>query len=213
MLTLRSCLWANLLAIALYLITVVVLGWLTPNYSHITNVVSDLGRLDAPYHEAFSLLIGTVGVLFVLSSLGFFAVVKMVSGHWGLSVAIAMAVAAIGIGFMLSAIFPLPDPRHGGFGLARLIFLMPILISIAVWKKPGFLKLTIFNGVAFIGLLASIPIFRGLIEQGQMGLGQRITVLIMFGWFAVTSYAFLSAPLDTPATPESLAELAVGDPR
>ncbi|MEO0537313.1 MAG: DUF998 domain-containing protein [Cyanobacteria bacterium P01_A01_bin.123] len=207
MLTLRSFLWANLLAIALYVITVIVLGWLTPQYSHIANVVSDLGRLEAPYHQAFSLLLGTVGALFVLSSLGFFAVVKTVSGHRFLSVAIAMAVAAIGIGFMTSAIFPLPDPRHGGFGLARLIFLMPVLISIAVWKKPVFLKLTIFNGVAFVGLLASIPIFRWLIEQGQMGLGQRITVLIMFGWFSVTSYTFLN----TPDAPESLAKSAVED--
>ena len=191
MLISRSCLWAGLLAIALYLVTVVVLGLLTPQYSHITNLVSDLGRQESPYHMAFSISLGMVGALFVLSSVGFFDAVRTISGNLILSIAIGVAIAAIGVGIIISAIFPLPDPRHGGFGLARLFFLVPLLIAIAIWKKPYLSSFKVFNLGSFVALLTSIPIFRFFIENEQMGLGQRITVLIMFGWFTITSYYFL----------------------
>ena len=191
MLISRLCLWAGLLAIALYVVTVVVLGLLTPQYSHVTNLVSDLGRIESPYHMAFGILLGTVGVLFVLSSVGFFDGVRTISGNLMLSIAIGVAVGAIGVGLIISAIFPLPDARHGGFGLARLFFLVPLLVAIATWKKTDLSSFKVFNLGSFIAMLASIPIFRFFIENGQMGFGQRITVFIMYGWFTITSYYFL----------------------
>jgi hypothetical protein len=175
----------------LYFLNLFVLAAMYPGYSHMRNWVSDLGRIEAPHHSVFNAVAVLLGALYLLTALGFSQSVKRITGRKTLSVVIGASVAAFGVNAFFGAFYPLPDPRHAGYGIGLLHVLTPVLLAWAFWGLSHWRLFTIYQSLSFalIVLITSIQMGAGaLVNQMNLGLIQRLQALVLFTWFASTCY-------------------------
>lgn len=190
----------GLFSIAIYLINLIVLASLYSEYSHFTNVVSDLGRLEAPHHKIFNTVIISVGFLYLLTAVGFYLSIHRLTGRKLLAVLIAIFIGSFGINLFFGGLYPLPDPRHAGYGIGTFYFLTPLLLIWVFSKTPGTSNFKRLQIISFIAVLFSIIVMggmiAGIINIGNFsGIMQRIQVLIIMSWYAYTCIWLLNKPL------------------
>ncbi len=175
-----------------YLLNLLVLAALWPGYSHISNYVSDLGRSENPYHGVFNGAIILYGTLNLLTGLGFYYSVKRITRRKIISIVVGLSFALIGVGAYFAGIFPLPDERHSGYGIGLISYLIPLFLAFAFSRLKNARILVIHQILFFILFVLIFPITsgmgNGLINEMNMGLGQRLSVLFNIMWFISTIY-------------------------
>jgi hypothetical protein len=96
-----------------------------------------------------------------------------------------------GIAIVIGGLYPLPDERHGAYGLAIVGQLTPLLSLIALRKVKGLAALKYFLAFIFIASLALFAIMMGvgeLVTRANVGIWQRtygalsIPYLTVLGW-------------------------------
>ena len=187
----RILLWLGICIPFIYFINLIVLAALYPGYSHMSNWVSDLGRIEAPHHKIFNLVIFLSGILYLLTGLGFFYSVNRITGRKVQAIFIGVFIAVFGINYFFGAFYPLPDPRHGGYGIGLLHFFSPLLLAWAFWRLPDSRVFTIFQLLYFILILifTVIPLeVWGVFNETNLGIFQRIQSVIIFAWFVYSCY-------------------------
>ncbi len=175
----------------IYFLNLFVLAAMYPGYSHMSNWVSDLGRMEAPHHRIFNAVIGLLGILYLLTALGFFYSIKRVTEKKVLAILIGVSIAAFAINCFLGACYPLPDPRHGAYGIGILHFFTPFLLAWAFWRLIGSRIFTILQLLSFILIVTGFLIQMragGLVNEMNLGLVQRLHALIIFTWLTFTCY-------------------------
>ena len=172
----------------IYFINLIVLGALYPEYSHMSNWVSDLGRAEAPHHRIFNSVVLFTGILFLLSGLGFFYSINRITKRKVLATFICGFVAAFGINFFIAAIFPLPDPRHSAIGIGFLTFFTPILLAWTFWKISDSRAFAINQASSFIFIVLSTIVASVFSNEMYSGLLQRIQAVVIFGWLAYSCF-------------------------
>jgi len=175
----------------IYFLNLFVLGALYPGYSHMKHWVSSLGRIEAPHHEIFNAVVILMGLLSMLAGLGFFYSVKRLSGRTILATAIGISIALFGINALFGGFFPLPDPRHGAYGIGIAILFTPILLAWTFREFPGMRVFTFFQ-IAMCILIALIFFIQAglgdLVNKMNIGIAQRLYALIGSTWFIITCY-------------------------
>ena len=171
------------------------LGALDPNYSHVRQVISELGEDGRPYAGVFAAWCVVYGLLFA----GFaVALARGLGGHrrpW----LPAGALLVVGVCSILSAAFPCDPGCAGRTFSARMHFLIgeiaiaaiiaaPVLLWVAirrdpVWRGHGLLSL------AAAALLAAVTGWMAVCHYGELdrsacGLGaaQRLFLVILYVW-------------------------------
>ena len=111
--------------------------------------------------------------------------------------------ALFGVSMFLGGFFPMPDPRHGGFGLGLAIDLAPFLLAAALWRRPSFRSLNVFllaNGLAMLAMLAIMMGVGAFVTRSNVGIYQRVNALTVFIWIGIAAGALLRhVPADTAA--------------
>lgn len=181
----------------IYLLTFFVIAAMTPGYSHIADIISELGRNEVPYHEILNAVTILYGFLILLSGLGLFYSVKRFTGKNSLAIIIGILVAVFGTSIIFAGLFPMPDPLHNGYGMGTVQFVIPIFLAVAFWKTDGSRTFAISHIVFFIIFIlviiynvVTVEINRGHIPP-NIGLIQRISVLSIFIWYMFTYYWLL----------------------
>ena len=85
----------------------------------------------------------------------------------------------------------MPNPRHGANPFIVGIFLFPILLTFALWKRSNARPIKIYLILTNLLFIALIPIMSGVSginTQGYQGLLQRIAALVFFVPISVGSY-------------------------
>jgi hypothetical protein len=164
----------------LYFGIVLVASATWPAYSHVTQYVSELGSADAPYPWLFNAGILATGAAAVVAAVGmlrhFLAEARPASG----SVA-SLALAAWGAGMLFGGWFPMPDPRHNGYGLIMGIAVLPMALMLALRGRVGVgvkLFLAVWQ-VATAALLAVLFGVGSLVTLDNVGLWQRALAVAM----------------------------------
>lgn len=193
-------LWTGIVAWVIFLLNLFVLAAVTPGYSHITNMVSDLGRIEAPYHKIINAVFILFGLLFLPAGLGFFVSVKRFTGRNNLAITIGILVAMLGVSFIFAGLYPLPDPRHFGYGISIVQIIIPFFLAWAFWKTQGARSFAFFHLVSFIiiVIMSFVLISIGAGSHGNIpngGLFQRINMLIVFFWYMFTYYWLMTCKL------------------
>jgi glucans biosynthesis protein C len=195
-------LWAGIVAWVIFLLNLFVLAAVTPDYSHITNMISDLGRIEAPYHKIFNATFILYGLLYLPTGLGFFYSVKWFTGRNQLAITIGFLVAMFSISPIFAGLYPLPDPRHSGYGIGDIVqLILPFFLALAFWKTQGARSFAFFHLMSFIIfiIISFILIAIRLIGHGNIpnmgGFIQRISILIVFIWYIFTYYWLLTSKL------------------
>ena len=185
-----------LLSMGCFAVVTVFVVWaaaLTPDYSHVSQYISELGATGAPY-ELFVRLAGFLPaglLLLAFSVLAFRAIQRSRSVSLSL-----FGLALYAAGYLVAAAFPCdagcrpPEPStsqliHNAGGLVGYLVAPVFLFTLAHAARswPGATRLTaagyVASAVALVGLLTLSP------SSGAVGLSQRALELAVLGWVAM----------------------------
>ena len=169
-----------------------------PGYSHVTRYVSELGGPEAPQPRIFNYGIIFMGVVCTISSIGVLAATRLLGGRAVMGALAALAIALFGVAMVLGGLFPMPDPRHGGFGLGFAMILAPLFLALAFAGRPGFGGLVTVLLVSFVLVMITMTVMMGvgqLVTRANVGLWQRANALAMFPWLGIAG-AMLASRLE-----------------
>jgi hypothetical protein len=159
-----------------------------PGYDHVTRYASELGAADAPYPWLFNYSIIAMGVATLLGAVGLALSLRDLSGKWTWAVLAAVALALWGASMVMGGLFPLPDERHGGFGMGLAEPLAPLFVLLALLGVPRSGAMKTFLAVVFVGSLVLLAIMMGvgeLVRRSNVGLWQRANTAFAIPWTAV----------------------------
>ncbi len=173
---------------ALYYFGLIVGAATYPGYSHMTNYASELGAAGAPFPWLFNGSIILMGVIAIMAAWllpeDFRA--RGAKRRWSLLAAIALGVW--GVSMIMGGSFPMPDERHGAFGLGLVAPLIPLCVLLALRPVAGSRNLRRFLAVVFVASIVMLAIMFGvgsLVTRANVGLYQRLNTAASIPWFAV----------------------------
>lgn len=193
---LQLLLAAGIAVPVLYFATVFGTPLASPGYSHLTQYASELGMAGSPSARWFNAGIFLTGLAAIVASPGMYLAARRDGAGRLWPALAALSLGLFGVGLMLGALFPMPDPRHGGFGLGMGIHLAPLFLALALWRVTGrrrLARLLLAAAILMLALLLPMMGVGGLVTTANVGLFQRLYALAVFGWIGVAGYA-LSKP-------------------
>jgi hypothetical membrane protein len=176
----------------LYFGTMLVAAATWPAYSHATQYVSELGGPDAPHPAVFNVGIIVMGTVCIAASFGVGRTAWRIGGRTGWSTLAGVSLGLFGAAMVMGGVFPMPNPLHGGFGLAFAQVVAPLFLSLAVRGDDGMKTLNRFLVFSFLFMVATMTVMMGvgqLVRRSNVGLWQRLNALAMFPWVAVAGFA------------------------
>jgi len=186
----NSFLYAGVAAIITNITYTILLAVLYPNYSHMSQIISELGMDSAPYPEVFGFMEILTGCLLIISSLGIVTSLDRVSQKKTLAKISAFCVVLFGVNYIFSGSFSLPDERHNGYGLGAAIIIAPLFFAWAVTGIQRQALFKVFHIGAFIIFVVTIAIMAIFSDITNQGLFQRLLVFTNFLWLFIT-YIYL----------------------
>jgi hypothetical membrane protein len=195
----KALAYCGILAPVLFTIFLAIFSLLTPNYSNLTNAVSELGMLSTPYAIVWNILgFALVGLLITAFAWGLHLDMRPSAG----AMVLPLLVGISGIGFLGLGLFPaeagfepsLSTTLH--FLMVSINFLPFILVAflfaIRLKAKDAWKKWIPFSVVMGVLGIASFFIPKAI----PAGLSQRIGLGAYFLWLFVMGLALLSKQQD-----------------
>jgi hypothetical protein len=191
----RKILLGALIAVPVFYYFALLAGAATyPGYSHVTRYASELGAADAPYPGLFNCSIIAGGIAALLGSIGLTAALHDFSGRWRWAVPAGVALALWGASMVMGGMFPMPDDRHGAFGMGLAGPLVPLFTFLALRSVPDTRGIKSFLAFIFVGSIVVLAIMFGLghlVTRRNVGIWQRINTGISIPWLAVLGFWLL----------------------
>jgi len=189
--TLLFALGSGMVVPILYFGTQLLAAPFFPGYSFLSMVASLLGSDLAIYQAIFNIGAIITGIATIIASVGFLLALQHLGTNFVLTWLTSLAVLLNGLGSLWAGVFPMPDPRHGSNPFTVGIFLFPILLTLALWKRSDARPIKTYLIITNLIFIALIPIMSGVAgihTQGYQGLLQRIAALVFFVPISVGSY-------------------------
>ncbi len=188
----RGLLGVGIAAPFIFFGTLIVCGWLTPGYSHVSQYGSELGAAGSPTAGLFKAGVLWTAFATIAAALGLYrAADRLGSGRlW--SILAGVALGLFGVGLVFGALFPMPDPRHGGFGLGMAVHGAPLFLALALRREHRLRNLNLFLVLTTAVMVTFFAIMMGvgeLVTRANVGVYQRLYSLTVFGWIAVAGVA------------------------
>jgi hypothetical protein len=153
-----------------------------------TRYASELGAADAPVPIVFNASIVAAGLFALLGAVGLFLSLRQLTGRNVWPILATLALALWGVAMIMGGLYPMPDERHGGFGLGFAGPLVPLFVLLALWSVPGTSMMKAFLALIFVGSLAALAVMMGvggLVRLDNVGAWQRVNSGISIPWMAV----------------------------
>jgi hypothetical protein len=185
-------LWLGIFVPIIYFGMQIVAAIFYPGYSFLSQTASELGSSRFAYAAVFNIGIFILGIVTLVAALGYLGALHRLNINPILTWLIALAVAANGAADLWAATYSLPDPRHGAQPpYLNLVILMPVLLAIALWRRPNTGPLRAYLIATMLLVVALVPIVSGAARinlQGYGGLIQRLFALALFPPIGVGAY-------------------------
>lgn len=194
----RAGLYALIAAPVLYYAALVVASARYPGYSHRSQYASELGSASAPWPWLFNGGVILSGLAAIVGGIALYRALRARGGGAVVPTLLALAIVLHGVGFLFGGWFPMPDERHGGYGLGLAVLAGPPLAAAAVRHAPASLRwvrrVLIANTVAMWVLFAIMMGIGELVTRADVGLYQRAFSLTMLPWLALLGWTLLRWP-------------------
>ncbi len=198
----RRLLWGLILVPLFYYVALIGGAMTYPGYSHVTRYASELGAAGAPYPGLFNYNIIASGLAAIAGAAGLALALRDLSGRAGWAMAAGACLAAWGAAMVMGGSFPMPDDRHGAYGLGLAGQLVPLFTILALRGVPSTGRLRLFLAVIFIASSAVLAVMFGvgeLVTRANVGIWQRINSGLGIPWMAVLGIALLLRTKGTAA--------------
>jgi len=182
----------GIIAPFIFAIMVIIAGLLRPDYSHLTNFVSELGAVGAPNAIMQRLNFVLVGILIVAFTFGLHRGIGEGEG----SIIGPLLIAVFGLSSVVSGIFSTDPIQPGSFsdimhimsstigGIAAIFaffFISERLEQDTLWRRYRYFSIVI----AFVAIVVSVVGVGLLGVLGAPGLAQRLFMAVLFLWIEV----------------------------
>lgn len=185
----RKVLPLALIAIPILYYFALIIGAATyPGYSHVTNYASELGAADAPYPWLFNVGIMLAGAAAILAAFLIPKSLPEIGAKRLWSVIAAISLALWGASMIMGGSFPMPDERHGAFGLGLVAPLIPLFVLLALRPIEDSRGMQVFLAIVFLASVVMLSIMFGvgeLVTRANVGIYQRLNTAASIPWFAV----------------------------
>lgn len=194
-------LFAPLLAGALIAVAVL----LNPQLDPATNYVSDLGGPRARHPGLFNLALAAAGLAALGLGVGFALALRALGGASWAGIGCAGLFGVAGVGLLIGAVFPWPDPRHLAIQAGLLVQLAPLLLAWGLQSVTDVQRLRRFLLAAFAAQVALAIVNSGwilertgwvdpswfgmLVNDSNVGWWERGYMAVIVGWISVTAVA------------------------
>ncbi len=186
-----------------FALAVIVLGYLTPGYSHVYHTISELGETGAPYASTASAVFILTGLM--LATFGYTFRARLIESGAGSLSGLCIILYAI-LDFVGSGVFPVDPGGAANTTTATIHVYMTLAGELAALAMPNaFLADTeglegwdALKRISKAVFIISIPAAAYLVLNIQrnipgmnntpIGLAQRIIITIFLGWIATASY-------------------------
>jgi hypothetical membrane protein len=164
-----------------------------PGFDHATQYISELGGEAAPHPAIFNIGVLVSGVGAGIAGIGFALSVLALGSARVSAAVIALCFALAGVGLVVSSIYPWPDPRHLAINLGLGIQIAPLALVWALRKIEGMGRLRVFLFAVFVVMailtvLTKHLIFKGLVNDDNVGWWERGFAIVLVGWTGVAAY-------------------------
>ena len=172
----------------LYYFALITGGATYPGYSHFSRYVSELGAAGAPYPALFNNIIVAMGIAALFAGTGLAGCLHDLSGKRLWPALAAVGLALWGVAMVMGGAFPLPDPRHNGFGLGLAAPFVPLFTFLALRRVADAGRMRLFLAGIVLGSVILLSIMTGvggLVTGDNVGAWQRINSAFGIPWLAV----------------------------
>jgi len=165
-----------------------------PGFDQARQYLSDLGGPKAPHPMIFNLAILVTGLGAAAAGAGFALALLALGGARIAAGLVAASFALAGYGLVMASLYPWPDPRHLAINLGLGIQLAPLLLIWGLARVEGtkalrrFLAL-VFVAMAVLTVLTKHLVFKGLVNDANVGWWERAFALVLVGWTGVAAFA------------------------
>ena len=184
----RLAAWALVAVPLLYYLALFGGALAYPGYSHVTQYASELGAAGAPYPGLFNNSIIAAGLAAILGGYALLAGLPRIGGIRLWAALAAITLALWGVAMVIGGMFPMPDERHGAYGLALAGQLTPLFTLLAIRGVGDAGAFKLFLAVIFLVSTALLAIMMGvgeLVTLRNVGLWQRAYSGSSIAWLAV----------------------------
>jgi len=180
----------------LYYGVLLVGGYLTPGYNHLTQYASELGMAGKPAAQLFNYGIVAAGACAIIGALGALIAMKSLGSSILWAILAAACLAAFGVSFVYGGLYPMPDPLHAGpytykgIGLGVMAIPAALFMFLGLSGRSdmgGVKSLLILSVLAMIGVTLVMFNVGGLdlVSTTNAGLWQRGLGLAMIPWIGL----------------------------
>lgn len=191
----RGLVWLIVLVPVFYYVALIGGSLTWPGYSHVTQYASELGSAAAPYPNLFNYNIVAGGIAAIAGGLGLFLALRQLSGRTVLPFLAGLTLTLWGAGMVMGGWFPMPDDRHGGYGLTIAGQLTPLFVLLSLRGGANTGALRALCAVIFVvsGTLFAIMMgVGGLVTYDNVGLWQRANSFFGIAWLAALGLLLLA---------------------
>jgi glucan biosynthesis protein C len=189
-----TLLWGLILAPLFYYVGLIGGSLLWPGYSHVTQYASELGSSASPNPMFFNGNVILCGLAALIGGFGLTHALTRLSGSRGWAIAAGVSISLWGLAIIIAGLYPMPDDRHGAYGLAIVGQFTPLFTLLALRKVAGFGGLKMFLAVIFVASFVLFAIMMGvggLLTRANVGIWQRVNSGLGIPYLAVLGWVLL----------------------
>lgn len=203
----RGAYYAGAAAPLLYVVGVTLGGLITPGYSHVANMISELTMVGSPYRPFLAAIFVLYNLLLVAFALSL-PRTDFGGDRWSISIGSTLLVVIAIAGIGMSALFPTDRPTdplttigwvHVGLAATASLGTMAAVFAFAwaLWRAPGWRGFATFSFACLVGIAASGIWTATTTAQLSpiMGLTERITIGVFMVWLLAFAMALIRRSL------------------
>jgi hypothetical membrane protein len=180
-------LYAGFIIPLVFWVTLLLCGSMTENYSHLRNLVSELGAIGTNTQYIF-----TAGlVLSSFLSLAFIVGLYKTAKENGLNTIPVLIILTFSFSIFGAAVFPLPLRLHGILGSPSMLMPLSPFLALILWKSKIIPGIKLASGTILIFMLLGFLTLVPEVLDSFFGLKQRIFHIAWSLWFIYLGVSFL----------------------